>query len=288
MALAGCKVDQHGNQRLVKKVSANKKLLSDAKDAFNAYVVFADEAAAAAALAANNRVVGDKHIRVDRVGHAAARDPKRTVFLGNVPYDAGEEEVRAHFAAALAGYGGEEAIEAVRLVRDPETQVGKGFGFVLFRDRATVAAALRLHGGQFRNRELRVTTCGKRARQAGGKDGGGDEGKRRKPKKPATGAVRRLGTKAKKGSLAGVAGAVDRASPKKAKFEGRRGSEGVGLGLAPVIRLKKGKGKGAKAGIADKKKRKHKSAAASAKKMQKKARMGDKKKLKEVRGGGRR
>jgi nucleolar protein 12 len=82
-----------------------------------------------AALKANNTVVEEKHIRVDRVGATATRALKRSVFLGNVPFDAKEEEVRAHFASVMEG--GDAAIEAVRLVRDPETQVGKGFGFVL-------------------------------------------------------------------------------------------------------------------------------------------------------------
>lgn len=41
MALQGTKVDQHGNQTLVKKVSANKKLFAtEVKDTCNAYVVF--------------------------------------------------------------------------------------------------------------------------------------------------------------------------------------------------------------------------------------------------------
>lgn len=40
-------------------------------------------------------------------------------------------QVRAHFAASLEG--GQEAIEGVRLVRDPDSQMGKGFGFLLLR-----------------------------------------------------------------------------------------------------------------------------------------------------------
>jgi hypothetical protein len=40
MALEGTKIADHGNQKLVKKVSANKRLLSDVKDTYNAYVVF--------------------------------------------------------------------------------------------------------------------------------------------------------------------------------------------------------------------------------------------------------
>lgn len=34
-----------------------------------------------------------KHIRVDRVGSASSNDPKRSVFLGNVPFDIKDDEV---------------------------------------------------------------------------------------------------------------------------------------------------------------------------------------------------
>lgn len=40
-------------------------------------------------------------------------------------------QVREHFAAILEE--GHEAIESVRIVRDPESQVGKGFGFLLLK-----------------------------------------------------------------------------------------------------------------------------------------------------------
>jgi hypothetical protein len=41
IAVVGTKIDQHGNQSLVKKVSANKKLFAtEVKDTCNAYVVF--------------------------------------------------------------------------------------------------------------------------------------------------------------------------------------------------------------------------------------------------------
>ena len=48
------------------------------------------------ALASNNQVVEGKHIRVDRVGAASSKDPKRSVFLGNVPFDVKDDEVGTH------------------------------------------------------------------------------------------------------------------------------------------------------------------------------------------------
>ena len=270
MALAGAKVGDHGNQRLVKKVSANKRLLSEAKDAFNAYLVFAREESAAAALAANNRVVEGHHLRVDRVGAAATRDPARTVFLGNVPFDATEEEVRAHFAAALAAEGGDGAVEGVRLVRDAETQMGKGFGFVLLQDKATAAAALRLlHDSKLKGRPIRVTTCGKRARK------NPDRGSPRvrpkvRPKEKGKGGAPGGASPSSSSSLASSPASGKKPpqkgkgdATKRASFEGRRASSGPGAGAGAAgagIRLrkrkaapgakgkKKGDGKGKKKG----------------------------------------
>ncbi len=55
-------------------------------------------------------------------------DDSRSAFLGSLPYDVTEDEIRDHFA----GCGD---IESVRLVRDKKTNVGKGFGFILFHVR---------------------------------------------------------------------------------------------------------------------------------------------------------
>jgi hypothetical protein len=193
------------------------------------------------ALTANNRLLEEKHIRVDRTGQDTTQDRQRSVFLGNLHFDVSEEEVRAsmaycrciasvcgteslavdherrstmllcteqpaerrgavcqvraHFAAALED--GDAAVEAVRIVRDPESQRGKGFGFVLLKvraagsitlvedveraqgsdprwcvqDKASVASALRLHESVLKGRAIRVTTCGKRTKRTSGPGG---------------------------------------------------------------------------------------------------------------------
>jgi nucleolar protein 12 len=227
MALTGAKIDDHGNQKLVKKVSANKRLLSDAKDTYNAYVVFVKEEAAVAALAVNKRLVEEKHLRVDRVGNAASRDPKRSVFLGNLPFDAKEDAVRAHVAKGLEG--GEGDVEGVRLVRDPETQQGKGFGFVLLKDRASVAAALRLNESTFSGRKIRVTICGKRNKQRD------DDGKPRvKPKHNAKRRLDAAGPRKKTSHSSSSPAKSSLGDKAKPSFEGRRASADAG-----VVNLKK-------------------------------------------------
>ena len=59
-----------------------------------------------------------------------------------------DEELIRHFGG---GSGGRErpAVAAVRVVRDAETNLGKGFAFVLFTSRAAAQMALAHNGGHF-------------------------------------------------------------------------------------------------------------------------------------------
>jgi nucleolar protein 12 len=168
--VAGTAVDDAGNQSLVKKVCSNKRDFGSQKGSLNAYVVFQQRSAVQKALSANNRLIGGesgegkgRHLRVDLM-KPTLFDPKRTVFVGGVPHYADEEEVRAHFAAVLPN--GQNDIENIRLVRDAETLIGKGFGYLLLSDSDAVMQALTLHKAPYRKRwELRVTVCGKRTKR---------------------------------------------------------------------------------------------------------------------------
>lgn len=92
----------------------------------SAYVVFEKEEQAHAALAFHGHEIGGKHVRVDMAGSSTKKDPKRSVFVGNLTFTANEEAVRQFFSSC-----GE--VDNVRLVRDKKTNLGKGFGYVLFR-----------------------------------------------------------------------------------------------------------------------------------------------------------
>lgn len=59
-------------------------------------------------------------------GNNIETDYKTTVFIGNLPYDIDEEELREY----LSNRCGE--IEYVRLIRDKLTYKGKGIGYVKF------------------------------------------------------------------------------------------------------------------------------------------------------------
>ena len=52
-------------------------------------------------------------------------DTKRSVFLGNLPFDVGDDVVREHFEQC-------GTVDNVRIIRDAKTGLGKGFGYLLF------------------------------------------------------------------------------------------------------------------------------------------------------------
>ncbi|KAF5905181.1 RNA-binding protein 34 [Clarias magur] len=109
-----------------RKVAAIRRQVDPKKTSINAYVVFKDEAGAANALKRNGlEIEKDFYIRVDRICKHGAHDHKRSIFVGNLPYDIKELPVRQHFEEC-------GQVEAVRLVRDRNTGEGKGFGYVLF------------------------------------------------------------------------------------------------------------------------------------------------------------
>ena len=78
---------------------------------------------------------------VDRVTRAKQVDrskSKRTLFVGNLPFDADEEELRAFFETELRKQRTsidehQESVESVRLIRTKDTQKGKGFGYVVLK-----------------------------------------------------------------------------------------------------------------------------------------------------------
>lgn len=95
--IAGTAVDEHGNQDLVKKVCVNKGKFGDQKGSFNAYIVFKNKGSVQVALSANNRVLGNRHLRVDSI-NPTLYPPKTSVFLGGLPFYIDEEELREYFA----------------------------------------------------------------------------------------------------------------------------------------------------------------------------------------------
>src|SRR5690348_2404117 len=97
------------------------------------------------------------------------------LFVGNLPYDATEDDIRAHFATA-------GNLASVFLPVDRETGRKRGFAFVEFQDAAAAQEAIRLFNNQpFKGRSLAVNEA--RAKEPGGRPapGGGGGGYRPGP-----------------------------------------------------------------------------------------------------------
>jgi nucleolar protein 12 len=105
----------------------------------------------------NGSVFNHRTLRVDYVhdntrshasGGSTSGDPKLTIFVGNLDFESKEEDLRAFFEGLVSTERGQRAQEPdaakddeprscswvtrVRLIRDKDTQLGKGFAYVQF------------------------------------------------------------------------------------------------------------------------------------------------------------
>src|SRR5215469_10511429 len=87
------------------------------------------------------------------------------LFVGNLPYDATEDEIRQHFSAV-------GNLSYVSIPLDRETGRKRGFAFVEFADAQQAQAAIQQFNNQpFKGRPLAVNEA--RAREAGPRPAGG-------------------------------------------------------------------------------------------------------------------
>ncbi|KAH9878968.1 hypothetical protein J1614_002403 [Plenodomus biglobosus] len=154
---------------------AKKEIMDSTTKSTNAYAVYTTKVAAREAVKRlNGTLLLNRHLHVDSVAHPAKVDHRRCVFVGNLPFvderetpaeddkpkkprpsSDVEEGLWVHFAKA-------GKIESVRVVRDAQTRIGKGFAYVQFVDENGVEAALQLNEKKFPPllpRILRVTRC---------------------------------------------------------------------------------------------------------------------------------
>jgi nucleolar protein 12 len=182
VAVAGIKVPQNqaGNQDLVRKVCANTGILDlSHQQCVQGYVVFSSMQSIPIALQLNGTPVDDNgafipgvskdHCLIDNVNTRRIRvdyvnptcDPSRTVFIGNLPYQADETTLHHHCMESTAC--SPDDIEGIRVIRDKMTFQCKGFAYVLWRDAALAAAALRsLPNTLYLDRPIRVQVCSKK------------------------------------------------------------------------------------------------------------------------------
>ncbi|KAF9533101.1 hypothetical protein CPB83DRAFT_758389 [Crepidotus variabilis] len=151
------------------------------------------EAAVTAAAKADGSVFMERSIRVDLIGKGKTTvpsgledclletDPRLSVFVGNLDFATKEEDLRAFFESVLSTELGQPKgndsdedgqgetsiprpstwVTRVRVVRDKDTQLGKGFAYVQFSDRDCVDRTLAMEESKlkFAKRKLRVQRC---------------------------------------------------------------------------------------------------------------------------------
>ena len=242
-----------------KAAFAKKELMDDTTSSTNAYVVYSSEAAArVAATKLNGTVVLDRHLRADYAAHPGVVDHRRCIFVGNLSFVDKEnventneaEGGKPRRSKAKEPADAEEGlwrtfsragvVESVRVVRDKETRVGKGFAYVQFKDENGVEAALLYNDKKFPPmlpRKLRVMRA-KRTKQAAAGRGSYAGGMDFKVK----GSIGKFGIAGGRASLnARSLGEGRQAGPKKSNgfvFEGHRAS-GSGGSKSGNLKIKK-------------------------------------------------
>ncbi len=88
------------------------------------------------------------------------------LYVGNLPFTATEEGVRALFSK-------QGTVEKVSLITDRETGRPRGFGFVEMSNADASRAMQALNGADFDGRALKVNEAQDRDRSGGGPRGGG-------------------------------------------------------------------------------------------------------------------
>ncbi|KAF8158009.1 hypothetical protein B0H34DRAFT_657128 [Crassisporium funariophilum] len=129
-------------------------------------------------LIGKNKDAGASTGTTDKKPSLIDTDPKLSVFVGNLDFASKEEDLRVFFEGVmstekgppLSGNDDEEEVGTrkpltwvtrVRIVRDKDTQLGKGFAYVQFSDRECVDELLALEEEKlkFAKRKLRVQRC---------------------------------------------------------------------------------------------------------------------------------
>ncbi len=94
----------------------------------------------------------------------------KNIYVGNLPFDANEDELQAAFAA----HG---KVEKVTVVRDRGTGQPRGFAFVeMANDGEAEKAIASLNGSSLRGRTLNVNEARPRVERGGGGGGRGGRG----------------------------------------------------------------------------------------------------------------
>ncbi|CAD6236306.1 GSCOCG00008112001-RA-CDS, partial [Cotesia congregata] len=131
------------------KTAAIKRKMHDKCKSICVFIVFKAEESAVKALAMNGQQLEGFYLRVDRVNQEKKRDPKKSVFLGNLPFDTEDNELWDMFLKC-------GKIEDVRTVRDRASGGCRGIAYINFKTEDGATLALNLDDTEFRKRKIRV------------------------------------------------------------------------------------------------------------------------------------
>jgi cold-inducible RNA-binding protein len=101
----------------------------------------------------------------------------RKLYVGNLPYDVGEQDLQTLFARA-------GSVESVTVMRDQMTGRARGFAFVeMSTDQEAQSAITELNSSQLGGRTLTVNEARPKAERSGGfGSGGGGQRRRSEPR----------------------------------------------------------------------------------------------------------
>lgn len=100
----------------------------------------------------------------------------RKLYVGNLPYEVGENELQELFARA-------GSVESVAVVRDQMTGRARGFAFVEMSTEDEAQTAIRdLNGSEVGGRSLTVNEARPKAARSGGFGGGSSQRRRSEPR----------------------------------------------------------------------------------------------------------
>ncbi|KAH9249860.1 hypothetical protein BASA81_012351 [Batrachochytrium salamandrivorans] len=181
LGIAKVKVEPGSDFTKMRRVAAIKSSLDEKAESCIGYVVFKEQDSVDKALVAGGKKgleFEGNHLRLDKLRLKEAEEGetpasslathkgvvferKKTVFVGNLMFECTEEEVRAHFDKELEEDDeNDKPCVSVRIIRDPKTNLGKGFAYVLLSKPELVKKAVETcDGNLIRTRAIRVTKC---------------------------------------------------------------------------------------------------------------------------------
>uniref|UniRef100_T1IYB7 RRM domain-containing protein n=1 Tax=Strigamia maritima TaxID=126957 RepID=T1IYB7_STRMM len=133
-----------------KKVAVIHKNFNPKRHNVNAFVKFETPESAESARQLNGHKLDGFVLRVDLASNKNQPNHKKSIFVGNLPFEIEENSLYEHFSE----YG---EVESVRIIRDKMSGIGKGFGYINFKSEDSVHLALKITAKPLEGRTLRVS-----------------------------------------------------------------------------------------------------------------------------------